>query len=202
MSIVKEQSVREAIGVFDSAEDLQAAIDDLLNSGFHRAQLSLLASEEKLQSQLGYRYRKVSDLEGDPSVPRVAYVSSEAVGDGEGAIIGALAYVGAGILMAPVAAAGGTLAAIAIAAALGGGAGGAFGTWLARLLGEHHAKRIEGHLRRGGLLLWVRTWDRAEEKVALQLLSRHGGHDVHLHDCDSTVCRPVPDMIDRAANVL
>ena len=65
---------------------------------------------------------------------RSAYVSTEAIGDGEGAVIGALMYVGAGLLMGPVAAAGGTLAAIIGAAALGGSAGGLIGTWLAGAL--------------------------------------------------------------------
>ena len=198
MNIHQKPAVREAVGVFDGAGALQAAIDALLSSGFHRSQLSLLASEAEIQSQLGERYRKVTELADDPSIPRAAYVSREAIGDGQGALIGALAYVGAGIVMGPIAAAGGTLAAIATAAALGGGAGGAFGTWLARLLGQHHAERIEEHLRRGGLLLWVRTWDREEEETALHVLKRHAGRDVHLHDCDSMVCRPVPNIIERA----
>ena len=89
------QSVREAIGVFDKVEDLQAAIDALLNFGFHGSQLSF-ASEANLRSRGGYRYRQVSDLKGDPSVPRAAYVSNEAIGNGEGALIGALPYVNAG----------------------------------------------------------------------------------------------------------
>ena len=198
MNTNRKQTVREAVGVFDSADALQAAIDTLLSSGFHRSQLSLLASEEEIQSQLGDQYRKVTELADDPGIPRAAYVSREAIGDGQGAKIGALAYVGAGILMGPIAAAGGTLAAIATAAALGGGAGGAFGTWLARLLGQHHAQRIEEHLRRGGLLLWVRTWDREDEETALYVLKRHSGRDVYLHDCDGMVCRPVPNLIERA----
>jgi hypothetical protein len=34
----KSRTVREAVGVFHSAEELQAAIDELLQSGFHRAE--------------------------------------------------------------------------------------------------------------------------------------------------------------------
>src|SRR5690242_7737569 len=36
-----DYTVREAVGVFHSADDLQKAIDDLLRSGFHRSALSL-----------------------------------------------------------------------------------------------------------------------------------------------------------------
>lgn len=114
-------------------------------------------------------------------MPRAAYVSTEAIGDGQGAVIGTLIYVGAGLLMGPVAAAGGTLAAIAAAAALGGGAGGLAGTWLAQHLGDQRAQHIQKQLDHGGLLLWVRTWDAEQENLAVQILGRHSGRDVHVH---------------------
>lgn len=173
--------VREAVAVFDTAQTLQNAIDALLSSGFHRAELSLLASEADVVSKLGHKYRKSSELEDDASVPRVAYVSTEAIGDGQGAVIGALIYVGAGLVMGPVAAAGGTLVAMVGAAALGGGAGGLAGTWLAKLLGDQHAQRIQEQLDHGGLLLWVRTWDADEESRAVRILKRNSGRDVHVH---------------------
>jgi len=182
MTVAKEADrVREAVAVFDTAETLQNAIDELLNSGFHRAELSLLASEAEVVSKLGHKYRKSSELEDDPSVPRAAYVSTEAIGDGQGAIIGALFYVGAGVLMGPVAAVGGTLIEMIAAAALGGGAGGLIGTWLAKILGDQRAERLQEQLDHGGLLLWVRTWDVNEENRAVRILERHSGRDVHVH---------------------
>ena len=188
MSLTKEtQHFREAVAVFDTAQALQNAIDDLLCSGFHRAELSLLASEADVVSKLGHKYRKSRELEDDPSVPRAAYVSTEAIGDGQGAVIGALAYVGAGLLMGPVAAAGGTLAALVGAAALGGGTGGLAGTWLAKLLGDQHAQRIQEQLDHGGLLLWVRTWDAEEESRAAKILNNHSGRDVHVHSFEAPV---------------
>jgi hypothetical protein len=172
---------REAVAVFDTAQTLQNAIDELLSSGFHRAELSLLASEAEVVSKLGHKYRKSSELRDDPTVPRAAYVSTEAIGDGQGALIGALFYVGAGLLLGPVAAAGGTFVAMVGAAALGGGAGGLVGTWFAKLLGDQRAQRLQEQLDHGGLLLWVRTWDVAEENRAVQILERHSGRDVHVH---------------------
>jgi hypothetical protein len=47
-------AVREAVGVFNNAENFQDAIDELLSSGFHRAELSLLA--------VNTRYRKNSAI--------------------------------------------------------------------------------------------------------------------------------------------
>jgi hypothetical protein len=173
--------VREAVGVFESAQTLQVAIDDLLSSGFDRSELSFLASESAVTEKLGHKYQKVRELEDDASVPRAVYVSPESIGDAQGGIIGALMYVGAGVLMGPVATAGGTLAAIAAAGAVGGGVGGMLGSLLAREIGAQHAQRIEEQLKHGGLLLWVRAWDAEREKRAVDILSRHSGKDVHVH---------------------
>lgn len=77
-------AVREAVGIFHDAQDFQVAIDELLSSGFHRAELSLLASENVVEEKLGHRYQRVEALADDPSAPRAAYVSTEAIGDAEG----------------------------------------------------------------------------------------------------------------------
>jgi len=173
--------VREAVGVFESAEKLEEAIDELMSCGFDRAEISLLANETAVEEKLGHKYKKISELEDDPAVPRAAYVSTESVGDAKGALIGALMYIGAGILMGPVAIAGGPLAVGAGAAVLGGGLGGLIGAGLAGLLGEQRADRLQEQLNHGGLLLWVRVWNAEDEKRAVEVLSRHSGRDVHVH---------------------
>src|SRR6185436_21016062 len=126
----RKQTIREAVAVFQRSEDLQAAIDELLQSGFHRAEISLLASEHAVDQKLG-RYRKVSSLEDDPVVPRAAYVSPEAIGGAEGGLIGVLMYVGAMAAAGAIVASGGTLTAAIVGAALSGGAGGLIGSLLA-----------------------------------------------------------------------
>jgi hypothetical protein len=83
-------AIREAVGIFYRSENLQDAIDELLGSGFHRAELSLLASESAVQAKLGHRYEKVNVLADDPTIPRSAYVSTEAIGGAEGGLIGVL----------------------------------------------------------------------------------------------------------------
>lgn len=83
-------AIREAVGIFRCSGNLQDAIDELLGSGFHRAELSLLASEGAVQAKLGHRYEKVNVLADDPTIPRSAYVSAEAIGGAEGGLIGGL----------------------------------------------------------------------------------------------------------------
>ena len=171
----------EAVGVFDDAASLQDAIDELLSSGFNQAEISLLAGEHTVEEKLGHRYEKVSELEDDLSVPRAAYVSTESLGDAEGGLIGGFVYVGAVAAAGAVVATGGTLAAAITAAAMLGGAGGLIGSVLADLVGDHHARYLQEQLDRGGLLLWVRTRDEAQEQRATQILSKYSAHDVHTH---------------------
>jgi outer membrane lipoprotein SlyB len=172
----------EAVAAFHDADSLQAAIDDLLSHGFNRADLSLLASEGSVERELGHAYLKAEELEDDPNVPTVAYVSPEAIGDAEGGLVGALVYVGAVAAVGAVVASGGTLGGVIAAAVMAGGAGGFIGAALATLIGEAHANRIQEQLDHGALLLWVRTWDKDHEARAVEILSRHSAHDVHLHE--------------------
>ena len=175
------ETVREVVAVFHSAENLESAIDHLLSSGFHRSELSLLASEHAVESKLGHRYRRATDAGDDPSLPRAAFVSTAAIGDAEGGLIGALAYVGATVAIGVVVVSGGALAATIAAAALAGGAGGLVGSILARWVGHHHANYLQAQIEQGGLLLWVRTSNPADESRAMAILREHEGDGIHAH---------------------
>ena len=182
--------IREAVGIFHRPEDLQAAIDELLSSGFHRSELGLLASEATVQEKLGPHLNGARVLADDPAVPRSAYVSPEAIGDAQGGLIGALVYVGAAIATGAVVASGGTLAAILTAVVVAGGTGGLLGSVLAKWLGDHHASYLQDQIDRGGLLLWVRTRNAMAERRAVEILRRHSGTDVHVHALPDTAGNP------------
>ena len=173
---------REAVGYFETAQALQDAIDELLSSGFDRADLSLLASERAIEEKLGHKYKKVEELEDDNEVPRTFFISDEAVGDAEGSLIGAPLYVAAIAAAGAVVASGGTLIAALGAATVAGGAGALIGSVLAQVIGERHAQYLAEQLEHGGLLLWVHTADAGHEKRAVDILRRQSGRDVHLHD--------------------
>jgi hypothetical protein len=173
--------IREAVGVFETADMLQEAIDDLMSSGFDRAELSLLAAEHTVEEKLGHKYQKVAELEDSTIAPRCCYVSTESIGDAQGGLIGGLLYVGAVAAAGAIVASGGTLAGAVLGAALAGGAGGLIGSVLAKLVGDHHAHHLQEQLDHGGLLLWVRTRDAQHEKRAVDILKKHSGRDVHIH---------------------
>lgn len=177
----QDRLVREAVGVFHDAAALEAAVDSLMSHGFDRAEISLLAGEHAVEAKLGAHYRRVQDLEDDPDAPRRAFVSTEAIGDAQGALIGGLMYLGGAATAGALVATGGSLIGAVVAAALGGGAGGLIGSVLAGLVGDRHAQGLQEQLDHGGLLLWVRTRDAEHEEKALSLLKDAGASDVHVH---------------------
>ncbi len=174
-------AVREVAALFHTAESLESAIDELLSSGFDRAEISLLASEQAVEDKLGQRYERTSELMDADGVPRSVFVSSAAIGDAEGGLIGGLAYVGATVAAGAVVVAGGALAATIAATLVAGGAGGLIGSVLAKWVGHHHAAFFDEQIGRGGLLLWVRAWSPEDEERAARILRRHCADHVHVH---------------------
>ena len=177
----KPLPVREAVAVFTAIEDMEAAIDELLTSGFDRAEISLLALEEAIKEKLGHAFSSTRELEDNPDAPYVAYIARESLGSLEGYVIGGLLYVGAIVGFAPVLASGGAIGAAILAGTLGGGGGAAIGSILAGLIDKRHADFLENQLKKGGILLWVRTRDLEHEQRARDILSRHSAEDVHIH---------------------
>ena len=173
--------IREAVAYFDASKELEEAIDELLSSGFDRAEISLLATEKTVEEQLGHQYHKVAELEDDPAVPRAIYIPREAIGEAQGALVATPLYLAAMTAIGGIVASGGSLLAVIVGAAVAGGAGGALGAGVARLVGDRHAENLQNQLEHGGLLLWVRTWDSGDEQRAVDILTKHSGHDVHVH---------------------
>jgi len=178
----KTYSVREVVATFDSADALEQAVKNLQISGIDRADISLLSTEQTVTEKLGRHYKKVQELEDDPSTPQAAFVGSSDIAEGQGALIGIPLYIGAVAGTAAVVASGGTLGFILAIAAAGGAGGGAIGILAAKALGKHHAKQLEEQLKRGGLLLWVRVRDKARQSDIETALLKAGGQNVHAHD--------------------
>ena len=175
-------TAREAVGVFHEVGPFQDALDELTSAGFDRADLSLLASNKTVEEKLGHAYRKVADLEENATAPRGAYVDDHSLAEARTGAIGGLAYIGAVAAAGVVVASGGGLAVAIAAACAAGGGGGVLGALAARFIGRDEAESLQAQLDKGGLLLWVRTPDSAKEQRALEILRKHGGQDVHVHE--------------------
>lgn len=177
----EERTVTEAVGLFHNPEELQAAADALMTHGFNYFDLSVLASEKTVQERLGHYVKSVRELEDAPDAPTTAFVPKETEGDAAGGIIGLFMYIPAVVGTAAVVASGGTLAAAIAATVIGGGVGGGIGGIISRWMEHRLAQQIEEHLEKGGLLLWVRTWDKNHEETATRILKENGAEDVHIH---------------------
>ena len=82
-----------------------------------------------------------------------------------------------------VVASGGAVALAAAAAAAGGAvAGGLGGLVLSRYLEEKQAEELEALMISGGLVLWVRVRSPEQEQSAKEILRRHGGEAVRVHE--------------------
>ncbi len=175
-------NVPEAVGVFDTFQDLQSAIYDLRMSGFSRFDISLLGDKEALTEKLGKAYWKSQELEDNPDAPRAAFVSEEAIGELQGTIVGGFFFLGSYIALAAMLTPASTLAASIAAIAIGGSPTAVIGTLLARRIGQHHKDYYADQIKNGGILLWVRTFNEAKRDLAVKILKGHSGKDVHIHD--------------------
>ena len=174
--------IPEAVGGFGNAANLQAAIYDLLMSGFRRDDLSLLGGREAMQEKLGSGYWRARDLEDGPHAPRANFVSEEAIGELEGAIAGGFFFLGSAIAMTAMLTPASTLAASIAAVAIGGTPGAVIGALFARRVGRHHKDYYQHQIENGGILLWVRAADADKQDLAIKILKGHSGNDVHVHD--------------------
>ena len=173
--------IPEAVGVFDSFEKLQAALYDLRMVGFSRYDISLLGQEQALKEKFGKGYWRSKELEDDPRAPRAAFVSEEAMGELEGAIVGGFIFLGSYIAMAALLTPASTLAASIAAVAIGGSPAAVIGTILARRADRKHKDYYENQIRHGGILMWVRVADPEKERLAVTIMKEHSGRDVHVH---------------------
>ncbi|MDQ2093440.1 hypothetical protein [Rhodalgimonas zhirmunskyi] len=175
-------NVPEAVGVFDSFKTLQAAFYDLRTAGFHHSDISLLGAQKAIDEKLGKAFWHAKDLGDNPDTPRAHFVSEEAMGELEGAIAGGFFFVGSYVAMMALLGPASTLAASIAAIAIGGSPAAVIGTLLARRADKHHRDYYTNQIEHGGILLWVRTRDAAHEKLATEIMKKHSGRDVHVHD--------------------
>lgn len=157
-------------GIYPTRAGVETAIDNLRAAGFRGTDMSVLFQENLGSKDLA--------VEKSTKAPEGA-----ASGAGSGAIIGGTLgwLVGIGALVIP--GIGPLVAAGPIVVALAGlGAGGALGGLAGGLLGlgisEYEAKRYDGRIRKGGLLLSVHTDNSNWSKKAKEVLARTGAEDI------------------------
>jgi hypothetical protein len=83
----------ETVAVFATAADFEDAIDELMSSGFDRADLSFAAADKRVEEKLDTE--QVAELEDNAAVPLSFYVAPESVHEAEAGLVGVPFYIGA-----------------------------------------------------------------------------------------------------------
>lgn len=157
-------------GIFPTVAGADNATDIFVKSGFSTSDISALMPENLGSKQIGTE-KATKAPEGAAAGASTGAVLGGALGLLAG--IGALAIPGVG----PLIAAGPIMAGLA-----GLGVGGAVGGFTGALIGlgipEYEAKRYEGRIKNGGILLSVHCDTSDQIKRAKEIMKNSGGEDV------------------------
>jgi hypothetical protein len=157
-------------GIYPSYEAVERAVDALKGAGFRNTDISVLFPENV--GTKDFAHAKGTKA---PEGATTGAASGAVVGGALGwlAGIGALAIPGLG----PFIAAGPIMAALA-GVGVGGAVGGVAGALVGMGIPEYEAKRYEGRLKKGGILLSVHSDNSDWTKRAKEILERTGAEDI------------------------
>jgi hypothetical protein len=175
--------VREVTGIFHSRAGLDAAANELLLAGFDRGDIDVLGSLTEIRKRLGPVYvtaEELADIGYAPRRPLVARddvtVTSVVVASLVGAVCGvAVAYWW-------LASGGGEVAAGIVALLVGLTAAAIAFLVMARVSREDES--LSALTTWHGLILWVRVRSPEQEDRAQEILLRHGGEAVRVHEIE------------------
>ena len=159
-----------AFGIYQTYADAEYAVDALRSEGFRNTDVSVLFPENKGTKDFAVE-KNTKAPEGTAAGATTGVVVGGVLGWLAG--IGALAIPGLG----PLIAAGPIMAALA-GVGVGGAVGGITGALVGMGIPEYEAKRYEGRVKDGGILLSVHCDDRDWTAKAKQILQRTGAQDV------------------------
>ncbi len=161
------ETTREVVGILGDRAHFEKAVAALLDAGFARSDISVLASHQSLDASL-------------PAADASEHGLAETVGDTLRAMVGELKFAG------PLGAAGiailfGGPAVVAVGAVIAAGVGGlALKEVLAEALAQPHAEHFERAVEAGGIILWIYVESAAREREAEAILAAHGGSNIHV----------------------
>jgi hypothetical protein len=161
---------KSVFGIYSSRSAVESAVSALKSAGFQHSDVSVLLPENLGSKEIA--------TEKNTKAPEGA-----TTGAGSGAVIGGTLgwLVGIGALaipgLGPFIAAGPIMAALA-GMGVGGAVGGVTGALVGMGIPEFEAKRYEGRLQKGGILMSVHCDTSEEIKRGKEILERTGAEDV------------------------
>lgn len=165
-----EDKKTSVFGLYPSAAQAERAVDSLIASGFTNADISVLLPDQ--QSTRDFAHEKHT------KAPEGA-TTGLATGGTIGGTLGLLAGIGAVAIpgVGPFIAAGPIMATLA-GLGLGGAVGGMVGALVGLGIPEYEAKRYEGRIKAGGVLLSAHCDTSDEIARAKEILKATGAEDI------------------------
>lgn len=157
-------------GLYPNVARAERAVDDLVSAGFSNADVSVLMADN--QGSKDFAHEKQTKA---PEGATTGVAAGGTIGGTLGLLagIGALAIPGVG----PFIAAGPIMGALA-GLGVGGAVGGLVGALVGMGIPEYEAKRYEGRVKEGGVLLSVHCDTSEEITRAKDTLRRTGANDI------------------------
>ena len=157
-------------GLYPSVERAEQAVDALLSAGFANADVSVLMNDNQGSKEFAHENQTKA-----PEGTTTGVAAGGTIGGTLGLLagIGALAIPGVG----PFIAAGPIMGALA-GLGVGGAVGGLVGALIGMGVPEYEAKRYEGRVKNGGVLLSVHCDTSDEIARAKDTLKRTGADDI------------------------
>src|SRR5271170_7523954 len=157
-------------GIYKSGEHAERAVDTLISAGFLSADISVLLPDTRSTKDFAH-IKETKAPEGATAGVTTGGVIGGTLGVLAG--IGVLAIPGIG----PFIAAGPIMAGLA-GLGVGGAVGGIIGALVGMGIPEYEAKRYEGHIKAGGVLLSVHCDTSDQITRAKDLLKHTGAQDI------------------------
>lgn len=166
---------QEIFAIFQSYDDVEAAIDELERNGFDRATISMLGNAESIRKKLGTNYYEINQILKHPKIPKTFYISTESIRVGEGGVVSIIMYftsITTAIILASFKFNVVNIVAITIIAC---GIGAVIGMFIAERLTMGHFKELEHQLNHGGIVIWVKTENETYRQKAEKILHKYCG---------------------------
>lgn len=155
-----DETTVEVTGIFATRESFTEAVKALTAAGFGHDDISVLDTHESLSAA---------------GTPGEAWKESLA------GLVGEINYVGPLTAAGLIALASGPVAAAVAAAMAAGLTGAALIEMLEDIRATPHTEAFAEALEAGAILLWVHVEDDAQTAQVEEILTRHGGTQVHRH---------------------
>jgi hypothetical protein len=157
-------------GIFHTELQAERCVTDLLAAGFRNDDISVLIPNNRGSKDFGVEKHTKA-----PEGTTTGVTAGGAIGGTLGflAAVGVLAIPGIGPIVAA-----GPIMAILAGLGLGGTLGGLAGALVGMGMPEYEAKRYEGHVKTGGVLMSVHCNTTDEVSRAKELLTQTGAQDV------------------------